>query len=514
MGLTLSKSSMVSFIARKAINDAGGRKFNPGAALQVQNDNEGNFLSAIWNAGRQLVGFLVKVTAALTGFVFSFAGLVGQIVNAVRFVWSYNLNTPDAQIDNQIKGLWQAFIPRVGGALGQALGWFVCGAIPGAVLFKFNKALGVKVLTEVSEEAYDEMMATLRNMGSAMVSATLKTFFLKAFKSLRKWLKRPGNPLYQFLPQGLRDAWQGNRPWSFAKAVEAKVETLDPNWEAFTEEALEEFGDSCPEALFLVANSVDVWLAEQRTKATSPLGDDYVVEVYPNRDESESFVMAGPLELLKEAIPTEIQKRHYLADKDLGLWTDSDDRQALLSGDPFTLYGWVIFRSEDGLGPGRRPKYQMPAFDRAKVNDYERIRAACGGANGYLWGRFVAQATTSVNHPMYCRGATADEAKDRLIALTELCELDLLTINVTEELKILRRAGNPSLQKDPKRVLPYRLVLVNRKYFTEPRPNAKASRFGYYDEVEEVFDISGPTKPADWDARMAEVLLGPTASNP
>jgi hypothetical protein len=514
MGLELSKASLLSHVARVAINNAGGRKFNPGAALETQQDQDGNILSAIWNIGKQLVGFLAKSAAAITGFVFSFAGLVGQIVNAVRFVWSYNLATPDAQIDNQIRGLWNAFIPRLGGAFGQALGWFTCGFVPGVALFKFNKALGAKVLAEVGEEAFDEMMSTLKSMGAATVQATFQSFFLKMFKSVRKWLKRPGNPLYNLLPAGLKAAWQTNTPWSFAKAVEAKVESLPAGWEEFAEEALEEFGDACTEALFLVASSVDVWLAEQNSKVTSSLGDDFVIEVFPNRDEPESFLMAGPIELLKESIPVEIQNRQYLGDKDLGMQLDEEARTILLAAQPFSLYGWVVFRSEDGKGPGRRPTYQLPAFDRAKVDDYDRIRAACGGPNGYLWGRFVATATTSVGHPLIVRGGTADDAEDRLEALATLCELDLLTVNVTDERRTHKRASNPTLKKDTRRVLPYRLILVNRHYFTDPRPNAQPSKNGYYDEVRFVFDISGSTKPSDWNARMAEVLLGPTAANP
>jgi len=513
MGLELTKSSMLSHVARVAINNAGGRKFNPGAALETQSDQEGNIVSAHWNAGKQLLGFLVKAAAALTGFVFSFAGLVGQIVNAVRFVWSYNLAIPDAQIDSQIKNLWNAFIPRLGGAFGQALGWFVCGVIPGIALFKFNKALGAKVLVEVGEEAFDEMMATLRSMGAAAVQATFQTFFLRIFKNVRKWLKRPGNPLYALLPAGLKAAWQNDTPWSFAKAVESRVESLPSGWEEFTEEALEEFGDACTEALFLVANSVDVWFAEQN-KATSPLGDDFVVEVFPNREESESFLMAGPVELLKESIPAEIQNRHYLANKDLGMQLDEEARAILLAAQPFSLYGWIVFRSEDGKGPGRRPTYQLPAFDRAKVNDYDRIRAACGGQNGYLWGRFVATATTSVGHPIIVRGGTADEAEDRLEALAGLCDLDLLTVNVTDERRTHKRASNPVFRKDSRRVLPFRLILVNRRYFTDPRPNAQPSKNGFYDEVRYTFDISGATKPYDWNDNMAEILLGPTAQNP
>lgn len=511
MGLTLSKSSMVSFIARKAINDTGGRKFNPGAALQVQNDSEGNFLSAIWNAGRQLVGFLVRVTAALTGFVFSFAGLVGQIVNAVRFVWSYNLNTPDSQIDNQIRGLWQSFIPRVGGALGQALGWFVCGAIPGAVLFKFNKALGIKVLTDVGEEAYDEMMATLRNMGSAMVSATLKTFFLKAFKSIRKWLKRPGNPLYQFLPQGLRDAWQGNRPWSFAKAVEAKVETLDPNWESFTEEALEEFGDSCTEALFLVANSVDVWMAEQRTKATSPLGDDYVVEVYPNRDETESFVMAGPLEILKEAIPTEIQKRHYLADKDLGIVFNADKQDEFIKAEPESLYGYITYRFEDKTEV-TRPSVKISDLRRNKLS-FADIRGAAD-ANGYLYGSFQGVARLDNGRRIKVFAASAELAEARVQALAVLTSAEIVTIDVTQERNGFARVTRDYLKRPVKKILPYRFVLINRKYFTEPIQGAQPSKRGNYLERKWIFDISTAEKPFDWDERIAEILIGPTVANP
>jgi hypothetical protein len=92
--------------------------------------------------------------------------------------------------------------------------------------------------------------------------------------------------------------------------------------------------------------------------------------------------------------------------------------------------------------------------------------------------------------------------------------LEILTINITEERKSHKRLRNPALQKEARRVLPYRLILANRKYYNDPRPDARPSKNGSYDDVRFTFDISGVTKPPLWDEMMAEVLRGPSASAP
>lgn len=513
MGLTLSKAAFVSHQFRSALNNGGGRTLDFSGIVQ-STQQEGGIISTLINWGGAAAGFLWRVAQSILG-VFSVAGLAAQFINAVRFAVSFNLGASDAELDNQIKGLWNQFYGRLGGAFGQAAGWFVCGGAVTLATFKFNKALAFRILQEVGEEAFEEMRATLIAMGAATAQATIRSIGIAAFKNIRKWLKQPGNPIYPLLPQGLRDAWEKGKPWSIGQAIERRIEALPDGWEQFVEEFLEEFGDSCSEAIMVAANAADAWLSEQRQKAVAgPLGPEFVIEVQPNRNEPDKYFVSGPLQVIKEAIPTTIQERHYLQDKDLGMQVDEDVRNILLAAQPFSLYGWIVFQSEDRRSPGRRPCYQLPAFDRAKVNDYERVRAACGGANGYLWGRFIALATTSTGHPLTIRGATSDEAKDRLEALAGLCDLEILTLNITEEKRSYKRASNPALQKDAKRVLPWRLKLVNRKYYTDPRPNAQPNRNGSYEDVRYEFDISGPNKPADWDARMSEVLLGPTANNP
>lgn len=510
--ISINKTQLASYLISKAIETKGGLKIDPGGAIQEKKDVDGNLLSLVWNGLKALTGFLVNAVKAIFS-VFSFSALTANLIQGVRFALTFDFGQSDKSIDAQIKASWEAWKTQFAGALGNTAGWFVCGGIANATVFVFNPVAGAAVLKDLGEEAFEEMLASLGAMTRLTVNNVAKEQALTAFKNVRRWLKEPNNPIYPLLPASLKEAWQKNKPWTLGAAIERRIISwFPPSWKDLVEEFIEEFLDGCQEALIVVASSLDRFVAERRTGI---LGGETVLEVTPNREEpQDKFLLAGPQELVRSQVVQALTDRRWLADKDLGIQVDEAASNILLAAQPFSLYGWVVFRSIDGKDPGRRPTYQLPAFDRAKVNDYDRIRAACGGANGYLWGRFLATATTSIGHPLIVRGGSADEAGDRLEALGLLCELEILTINITEERKSHKRLSNPALQKEARRVLPYRLVLANRKYYTDPRPDARPSKNGSYDDIRFTFDISGTTKPPLWDEMMAEVLRGPSASAP
>lgn len=512
MPVAINKTELASYLISKAVENQGGLKIDPKAAIENQEDGEGNVISTIWNWGKALFGFVVGAAKGLFK-TFNFSALVSNFIQGVRFVLSFDFGQDDKSIDNQIKGIWNAWKLQAAGSLGNATGWFVCGGIANGLIFVFNPVAAAETLKESGEEAFEELIFSLGAMTRLTVQGAAKTAALNAFKNVRRWLKEPNNPIYPILPESLKEAWQKNKPWTLGAAINRRIISwFPPSWKDLVEEFMEEALDACQESLMVVASSLDRFVAERRAGI---LGGETVLEVTPNRQEpNEKYLLAGPQEIVRSQVVQSLTDRRWLANKDLGLIVDEAQQEILLAAQPFTLYGHAIFKSIDGKGPGRRPEYKLPALDRTKIDDYDRVRTAFGGSNGYFWGRFIATATTTIGHPIICRGATSEAAQERVIALASLCDLEIIKINVNEEVVSHKRAGNPLLRKTAKQVLPHLLIIKNRKYYTEPRPGAQPSDNGWYEDYSVHLDVSSPVRPPDWAEQIADVLRGPNPARP
>lgn len=513
MALTLNKSDLAGYLIRKATQDAGGRIINGGLGIVTKKDDQGNILSTLFDWTKKAAGFLwsaasglLKAVGGLLGF--SWTALWGGLVSMTHFIYNFDFGATDKAIDEQMKQVWQAYKGRVGGGIGQALGWFVCGIVPGASLFVFNPVAGARVLAEVGQEAWDELKATLEQLATLGLQNIARSIFAMGYKNLRKWLQKPGNPLYNLLPQGLRDAWKSGKSWSIAQAVEKRIEALPPDWKNFGEELFEEFGDACTEAGFVVAGALDRWGAE---KKVGPLGAEVVIEVQPNREDDQKYILAGPQQLVKAELASSLADYDRMETKDLGQVFAISASDFIARAAPLKLYLKLEFEPVDG---GRRGEasYQIPNPKISLLDNYDTIRAACGGTNGYMWGHFKGIGRLSSGHNLEVYASTRDGALSRLEAFASLSDDDLLTVDVTEEIPSKRRDTVKALKKPTLQVKPVRMRLINREYFDSPKPNARASKKGYYLPKTAILSLRSTSKPADWNQRIAEILRGPTAS--
>lgn len=504
MALTLDGDDLPGVIIRENI---GERIIDIGLAGETETDGGGGIISTLWNLAKGITGFLFKQALQLAGFVLNFQGLWGLIVNTTQFVLNFDFGVSDAALDAQVRGIWAAYAAQLGGALGQGLGWVLCGLAPGAVVFKFNAAAGALILKEAGEEALDELAATVNLLCQTAVRNLARTSFNRQFKAIRRWLKRPGNPVYELLPQSLKDAWQNGGSWTIANQIEEAIETIDNvTIQNFVEELWEETGDSCIEAGYVVAGALDQYILERRL-ATA----EQVLEVTPNREyPSEKFILAGPEQELRATLPQTIANYELIDQRDIGIVSAMDPAQMFAKAMPLELYCKIEFRSDRG-NEGPRPAYQISSVNRARIDDYQFIRSICGGDNGYLWGRWKAIAQMSDGHTITSYAASEGLAESRVRDLAQLSDAEIQTINVTHELKEDQRLLIAGLQRDSELVRPHRIVITNRKYFTTPQLGAKASKRGYWVPLSAKLSISGPTKPSNWDEQIAEILRGPIA---
>jgi hypothetical protein len=502
MALTLSANALPGVSVREAV---GTRLIDFSDQVDIFEDDDGNILQRLWNFAKAVKGFNFRQALGAILSRLNFQALWGKLVYGVQFAFSFDFGASDSALEAQLKAQWDAYSSQLGGFVGQTLGWLLCGVLPGVFVFKFNALAGAAVLKEVGEEALDELSANVAFLAQTGARNLQREGFTRQFMNLRRWVKRPNNPVYNLLPEGLREAWRTGKSWTIAQAVENWVETIDnQRLQNAVEDGLEELADACIEAGYVVTGALDTFLAERRA-----LQSQQVLEVTPNREyPREKFILAGPENELRATLPQTIANYELLDQRDVGVVSALDPSHLFVKAMPLELYCKIEFRSDRG-NEGPRPSYQISSVRRSRIDDYAFIRQICGGANGYQWGRWKAIATMSDGHTITSYAATEGLAKDRVRDLSQLSDAEILTINVTHELKEDKRLLIPGLQRDSEQVRPYRIIITNRRYFSTPRPGSKPSKRGYWVPVSARLSISGATKPPDWDARVAEILLGP-----
>ncbi|MEH2242352.1 hypothetical protein [Nostoc sp.] len=109
-----------------------------------------------------------------------------------------------------------------------------------------------------------------------------------------------------------------------------------------------------------------------------------------------------------------------------------------------------------------RATYNIPDANKAKL-DWLTIKNACGGTEGYTWGRFRATANLDNGRQMQVYGGSDEIAVNMLRSLAAFSIAKILTLTVAEEKKEGRRAENKRMYKEDIRVYPAFFSVVNFK---------------------------------------------------
>jgi len=210
------------------------------------------------------------------------------IVTAGQVVMNFDFNMTDAALDDMAKRGQDGLYGVVGGALGGALGWIACGAVPGAMIAAINPGVGAALWGkknsdgkwedgEFNEEMKEEILQNLSMMCYGAWRLTLRTAVGDAFKSLRRWIKEgdslPSKIIKDYLISKMGqkefDDWgiKQKQPWTISGKIQQKIESIpDEKMREFVEEMWEEFGESCLEASFQITNTIDSYYAAERMK--------------------------------------------------------------------------------------------------------------------------------------------------------------------------------------------------------------------------------------------------------
>lgn len=188
----------------------------------------------------------------------------------------------------------------------------------------------------------------------------------------------------------------------------------------------------------------------------------------------ERIVLKGSSALLKPLITEILAFHQIIRDKDIGEFVGQTMPEHVRAA-PQALKLKVLFYSVESP-PWRavnlvKATYNVPFINRAKM-DWTSIKNACGGANGYEWGRFRCTANISDSNgnirQMQVYGGSESEAETRLRALMVLSEGQIITLTPAEEKKVGKRATDKQMYKETTRIYPaYATIVHSEKIITE-----------------------------------------------
>jgi hypothetical protein len=478
--------------------------------------------SGIWQAVGSIVQQFFGLVSGALGFgQWGLSTLISHLQQGTQYLWNFNWNASDADLNQQIKSAEEALAGLIGGGLGNLLGYTTCGIAPSAGVMVFNPAMGLYLLKEVGEEALEEAAGYAATIIQSSFFLTMNKMFTDSFKSNRAFynlvVNYAGTALANIIPGDL--SWQQYRQQragrglvSFADFVEESLETLPAPERNFWEQFLEESADACWEALYVMAGSIDNWIAQQRAARDILLGPERKIEVQPNRlIDSERIVLAGPENLLKTELVTTLSHYQLLDNKDVGQFVGQP-------AEDYALANRMGLRIKILMHPYPQPPFyrgvrikprvvtfNVPDVQRSKL-DYEQIRAACGGSNGYLWGRFCAIAKLDNGRQMHAWGASANEAEAQFKRLLSLSEAKLVKLTIHEEKLEGELVENPSAQKEARRVYPAYLTVWNRDELLTTVNAGRAGVRGNFLDKKGRINLWPVSKPFGFDEVIQEIL--------
>ena len=228
---------------------------------------------------------------------------------------------------------------------------------------------------------------------------------------------------------------------------------------------------------------------------------------------AERIVLKGRAEMLKPII-TEILAIHQLIEnRDIGEFCGSPLEDVVKAKfQPLKLK--ILFysvseppwRPRSGSNNFVRATYHIPFVNRTKI-DWETIKLAAGGSNGYMWGHW--RATAGIVHDgalgqMQIHGATEHEAETRLRALAALSDGKIVSLSITEEKKEGESATNPNLRKETTRVYPaYFTIVHSEKVISE---FGRSTLRGKYKKDKFRIPLWTSSKPDDANEIIREAL--------
>ena len=485
----------------------------------------GGFIDALFNIG----GWIVKGIFGVLDIGFSAA--LGFVLGTLTGIATLNWNTSDEDIQKKIDTLNQGSLAQLGGLVGSLAAWIACGLLPAGGIMTINQLAGLYVGIQVGEEAIDDLVGQLANTIKILAKNEAQKMTYHIFKNTRKAIKKWNRtiPAESWEREAL-DRFFGNsskeqieqwgnpqgKPWTIQGERDTTQDTNQNNdLKSFWDEFWDEAKDTCVEALYIVANSLDNFVLQQKMIADEVNGEQVVVQVQPDReidDNREVLTLAGGANHIRSQLPQVMTNYQMVENRDIGQWVGETIRDSTRAN-PSELTVRLMLYSE------KRPPYSkaeqsatitLHDFKRSKL-DWLAIKKAIGGKTGYTYGRFRATAKLDSGRQLVVYASTENEAEDRINALEELIEPDIEALNITEEKRTGARANGKPLQKQPIKIYPAYLYIQSKQRILNQGTNARGFQTldGTWNSRRFVIELFPEREPDDFDRVVADALRTP-----
>jgi hypothetical protein len=283
-----SKSLKSRKIRTKGVGNNGTRKFRAGGLKNVGTSAPDGILGFFSSANNFLNSFLKNnVDTLLSGVSITFSSIWQGIISVTQFAYNFNWNITDQELDENVKQGFNALGNDFGRFAGFTAGYLACGALPGAVVMYFNKSLGMQILEDVGLAALDRLTGELSSIMTSITNYLASAALSYLYKNTRNFIR--GTDLEfrtKLLEQGVpikemeKQANERNKPFVIAEKVETKVGTIKNEFlKNFVSSFIEEMGESCIEAGFVVTGRMDEHFSQQKLSRNPLLGVEKTIEI-------------------------------------------------------------------------------------------------------------------------------------------------------------------------------------------------------------------------------------------
>ena len=539
MSLTLAKTVLLSRrIRQNSSKGVTGRSLLSGdgrgaAAIRkigkltklTTETKQGGWLSFLWDKGSSLVGWIGK--KAWNFISFSATTVFSWVFNAVEKLKAFDWNATDKQLQAMVANSNIALAGIWGSFLGQGIGWVAGIAVGYGVSYLLpvigGAGLAKLIASKTSIEAIEELSGSLFGAVSATAGIMGTNLAINAYMGYRNMLKRAPRPLLEAVygkdgADWIQKFWgqDGGINLSFNAQVESALNSInDKALKIFLENLLEESWDSFIEAGFVVAAEIDNAYSQSRQGAAAVLGTPKTVEITLDRTAESSQkekiqIVNLPQKLAQQEIQRTINTARLLNNRDVGLimgtpieeYTKAKPQSLRIVIDLFSIKKPPYFRRTENL---TRATITIPDANLGAI-DWNRIKLACGGANGYQWGRFRAVASLSTGRRLVLHAGSEQEAESRVMAFLELSSAKLLTLNITEEKRLGERLTKPKLQKESTRVYPAFFTVINRQDLLDPTSGRATARGKNYRDNRARVPLWLDKEPANSQSLIRSIL--------
>lgn len=519
MPIDFKRSELISTIIRKEIVGSSGiRELKP-------NKDEGGlikgFLGGLFKIGGWIIGKIFQ------GIGFTFSAIASLIKGTIAYIYNFNWNATDEELDTQLRQLTNQIAGQIGGTFGNLAGHLICGIVPAAGIMYFNEPLGLYLLKEAGEEAFDEFLGNMGMLVQSSARLLLRSLLVGAFKGTRRlikgFLRDPSSPQSQFASQVLGEGFhsavsrwgeKGSKPWSFRSAVEEWIDNIEnPALQNFTEEFYEELLDGCGEAFYVIAQGLDSWVLQQKIAQNNVFGSEKAVEITFDRENpDDKLVLVGNEHLVKQNIIQTMTYHSMIRDRDMGFFMGETVRENMVrtvATVPLTLVIVWKDKSAPPYGANKRGstvRFQIPDINRSKL-DWDIIKRLAGGENGYLTGSEYVYGEWENGTPFFHYGVSSGDAQNRVEQMATLSKIEILDYKYGQQVN-KGRTQKYDLKRKQTQLFPAWMTILNQQKVLNEE-SGRVTKSGVYKNRKFKIDLYPKEKPNDFDEIINELIYTP-----